>query len=315
MASLLSYSPIARTSRPLRRRVDSILAAPIVAFPIAMKRRPASAPPVRKRPAGSVPSRAKHPCANSEMNLTGSAPTSGAVVQRAQTDLGNASTILFDKIMDQLRALGHWPTAAYGYEYTLRSQICRHIEDGVFSIAQTAEIEAMKKTMEAVGGNKIMQKIHDLGYMPKASGEHEQTAVKDSRNLAEAIRSLGRWPKRKMRPKEKEESTENNLAIRLQKAQRKGIKKGTELASVLDNLPPDIRPNVEDQVVNQIRVLGHVPKRKKNPAGEEQFAENNLARRLSRLRRNGETTQTHDVFQLGSNTDTSQTDDAAQVGT
>ena len=118
-----------------------------------------------------------------------------------------------------------------------------------------------------------------------------------------------------MQPKGDAEIAENSLAIRLHKAQKKGIDEGTHLASVLNNLPPDIRPNVEDQVMNQIRALGHVPKRKKNPAGEEQVDENNLARRLSRLRRNGETTQIHDAVQLGSNTDTAQTDDATQVGT
>ena len=48
-----------RTSRPLRRRVDSSFAASIVAFAVAMKRRPSSAPPVRKRPAGPRPTRAR----------------------------------------------------------------------------------------------------------------------------------------------------------------------------------------------------------------------------------------------------------------
>ena len=194
-----------RTSRPLRRRVDSSLAAPIVAFPVAMKRRPSSAPPVRKRPAGPRPARAtpsqpslspvdayehldlslrKSPSANSEMNLRSSASASGAVVQRAETGLGNASTNRAVKMMDELRALGYWPRAASGYEYSLRNQICRHIEDGVFSIAQTAEIEAMKKTMQADVGRKIMENIRALGYTPKRKSEHDhlaqtyQTAVK-----------------------------------------------------------------------------------------------------------------------------------------
>ena len=118
-----------------------------------MKTRRSSASLVRKRPAGAVPARAtpsqlslppadahqhldlslrESPSANSEMNLISSASASGAVVQRAETELGNASTNLSDKIMDQLRALGHWPIAASGYEYTLRKQICRAIEEGVF---------------------------------------------------------------------------------------------------------------------------------------------------------------------------------------
>ena len=366
-----------------------------------MERRPSSAPPVRKRPAGPRPARAtpsqpslspvdayehldlslrKSPSANSEMNLRSSASASGAVVQRAETGLGNASTNRAVKMMDELRALGYWPRAASGYEYSLRKQICRHIEDGVFSMPQTAELEAMKKTMQADVGRKIMEKIRALGYTPKRKSEHDhlaqtyQTAVKlgkisplqkqeaealtaahqaspaqrldpppevrqpldpldastattlqkrpaaactqkDSRSLTEAISSLGRWPKRKMEPKGDAEIAENNLAIRLYKAQKKGIGEGTELASVLDNLPPDIRPNVADKVMDEIRALGYVPKRTKKPVGEAQIAENSLARKLSRLCRNAETSQTHDASQLGSNTDTLQTDDASQVVT
>ena len=390
-----------------------------------MSTRRSSASRVRKRPAGPVPARATPSqfslppaaaqqdidislrgslSANSEMNLTSSAPASGAVVQRAETDLGNASTMLFEKIMDQLRVLGHWPTAPTGYECTLRTQICRHIEDGVFSKAQTAEIQAMKKSMEAVAESNIMQDIQDLVCMPKGSGEQEQGAVETSTispsekqeaealtvdhqvspvpkgsaeqeqsavktstmspsekqeaeaspaepldvppeipqplnppnastatslkkrpaatrakrdvcNLAEAIDTLGRFPKRKLHPKTPEQIAENNLAMRLHKAQRKGIDEGSHLASVLNNLPPDIRPNVKDQVINEVRVLGHLPKRKKNPAGEQQEAENKLARRLSRLCRKGGATQTHDAVELGSNTDAAQTDDATQVGT
>ena len=427
-----------------------------------MSTRRSSASRVRKRPAGPVPARATpsqfslppaaahrdldislrgSQSANSEMNLTSSAPASGAVVQRAETDLGNASTMLFEKIMDQLRVLGHWPTAPTGYECTLRTQICRHIEDGVFSKAQTAEIQAMKKSMEAVAESNIMQDIQDLVCMPKGSGEQEQgavetstispsekqeaealtvdhqvspvpkgsaeqeqsavktstmtpsekqeaealtvvhqvsplpkgramqehSAVKTSRispsekqeaeaspaepldvppeipqplnppnastatslkkrpaatrakrdvcNLAEAIDTLGRFPKRKLHPKTPEQIAENNLAMRLHKLQRKGIDGGSHLARVLNNLPPDIRPNVKDEVINEVRVLGHLPKRKRNPAGEQQKAENKLARRLSRLCRKGGATQTHDAVELGSNTDAAQTDDATQVGT
>ena len=138
---------------------------------------------------------------------------------------------------------------------------------------------------------------------------------KDNRSLTEAISALGRWPKRKMQPKGDAEIAENNLAIRLYKAQKKGIDEGTELASVLDKLPADIRPNAEDKVMHEIRALGHVPQRTKKPVGEAQLAENSLARKLSRLCRNEETTQIHDASQLGSNTDTSQTDDATQVVT
>ena len=128
----------------------------------------------------------KRPSANSETNLRSPASASGAVVPRAEkgAGLGNASTNRADKMMDELRALGYWPRAASGYEYSLRNQICRHIEDGVFSIAQTAEIEAMKKTMQADVGSNFMEKLHALGYIPKRKSEHDrlaqtyQTAVK-----------------------------------------------------------------------------------------------------------------------------------------
>ena len=121
---------------------------------------------------------------------------------------------------------------------------------------------------------------------------------KDNRSLTEAISALGRWPKRKMQPKGDAEIAENNLAIRLFKAQKKGIGEDTELASVLDNLPPDIRPNIEDKVMDEIHALGYVPKRTRNPVGETQIAENSLARRFRRLCRNAENSQTDDASQL-----------------
>ena len=77
--------------------------------------------------AAFCPSMRKRPSANSEMNLRRPASASDAVVQRAETraGLGNSSTERADKIMDELRALGHYPkalTAATGCEYNLRKK-------------------------------------------------------------------------------------------------------------------------------------------------------------------------------------------------
>ena len=75
--------------------------------------------------------------------------------------------------MEELRALGHWPSA--GRQQKLLKQICEAMHAGNFSAAQTAEIEAMKKTMEDEAASKIMEQIRALGYIPKYS-EHQQLA-------------------------------------------------------------------------------------------------------------------------------------------
>ena len=63
---------------------------------------------------------------------------------------------------------------------------------------------------------------------------------KDNRSLTEAMRALGRWPKRKMQPKGDAEIAENNLAIRLSKAlKKKKVGDDLELESILDALPEE----------------------------------------------------------------------------
>ena len=105
---------------------------------------------------------------------------------------------------------------------------------------------------------------------------------KDNRSLAEAISALGRWPKRKMEPNGDAEIAENNLAIRLRKASKKiRIGEDVELERVLDSLPEE--PTIADKIMDEIRAIGYVPKRKSKPVGEAQIAENSLARRWKYL--------------------------------
>ena len=104
----------------------------------------------------------------------------------------------------------------------------------------------------------------------------------DNRSLTEAISALGRWSKRKMQPKGDAEIAENNLAIRLSKAlKKKKVGDDLELESILDALPEE--PTIADKMMDEIRAIGYVPKRKNNPMGEAQIAENSVARRFRRL--------------------------------
>ena len=78
-------------------------------------------------------------------NFRRPASATGAVVQRAETraGLGNTSTERADKIMDELRALGHYPKGAAGYEYNLHKRISRARKARDFSTVQIEEIEAL----------------------------------------------------------------------------------------------------------------------------------------------------------------------------
>jgi hypothetical protein len=88
-----------------------------------------------------------------------------------------------------------------------------------------------------------------------------------------------------MQPKGDAEIAENNLAKRLTKAlKKKKVGEDPELEECLVALPRE--PTVEDQTMVAIRALGRLPKRRKNPLGEAQIAENKLARTLSLLRKN-----------------------------
>ena len=90
-----------------------------------------------------------------------------------------------ETIMKRLRALGHWPMR----NCRLAKQICQAMDAGIFSIAQTAEIEAMKNEDEArkktrkdelasKGASKILEQIRVLGYIPKYRSEHSGLARK-----------------------------------------------------------------------------------------------------------------------------------------
>ena len=253
--------------------------------------------------------------------MASSSCASGAVSQRAEKSANLDPSL---RIMEKIRALGYIPKRNSEHDHLAQTYHIA-VTSGQISPLQKQEAEALTAAHQASPAQRldpppeVRQPLDPLDASTATTLQKRPAVActqKDSRSLTEAISSLGRWPKRKMEPKGDAEIAENNLAIRLYKAQKKGIGgEGTELASVLDNLPPEIRPNVADKVMGEIRALGYVPKRTKTPMGEAQIAENSLARKLSRLCRNAETSQTHDASQLGSNTDTLQTDDASQVVT
>ena len=58
----------------------------------------------------------------------------------------------------------------------------------------------------------------------------------------------------------------------------------------LDALPKE--PTIADQTMVAIRALGRLPKRRKNPVGDAQIAENKLARTMVRLHKEKTTAQT-----------------------
>ena len=58
----------------------------------------------------------------------------------------------------------------------------------------------------------------------------------------------------------------------------------------LDALPK--QPTIADQTMVAIRALGRLPKRRKNPVGDAQIAENKLARTMVRLHKEKTTAQT-----------------------
>ena len=162
----------------------------------------------------------------------------------------NASRNCADKIVDELHALGHWPRAVSGYEYSLFKTICVAMEAGVFSTAQIAEMEAMKRTMEAEARSKIinplkiqqdvpaaeiMQKIRALGYIPKRKGEHDLLARKYGRALK--LNTIS--------SQQKQEAEALTAAHQASPAQSETME--AEAAS---------------KIMEKIRALGYIPKRK-----------------------------------------------------
>lgn len=115
-------------------------------------------------------------------------------------------------------------------------------------------------------------------------------------SLLEALQTLGRLPKRRKQPKGDAEIAENNLAIRLSKAlNKKKVGEDPELEEFLDALPKE--PTIADQTMVAIRALGRLPKRRKNPLGDAQIAENKLARKMIRLKQHTETAQAQESLQ------------------
>ena len=63
----------------------------------------------------------------------------------------------------------------------------------------------------------------------------------------------------------------------------------------LDALPKE--PTIADQTRVAIHALGRLPKRRKNPVGDAQIAENKLARTMVRLNKEKTTAQAQETLQ------------------
>ena len=96
---------------------------------------------------------------------------SGTVSQRAETSTEHA-----DEIMNEIRALGYFPTECRGsasekLAFTLR----RAIKAKEFSTSQLEELEELKKIRPGQA-EKLMEEIRALGYIPKRKSEHDLLA-------------------------------------------------------------------------------------------------------------------------------------------
>ena len=96
----------------------------------------------------------------------------------------------------------------------------------------------------------------------------------------EAMRALGRWPRRREKPEGDAQIAENNLAIRLNKAFKSNKLSEEDQAELDEMLDASREPTEPDQVMDQVRALGYLPRRIGNPVGDAQIAENNLARKF-----------------------------------
>ena len=118
---------------------------------------------------------------------------SGTVSQRAE------STKNADKIMDEIRSLGHYPRE-YGFTSALAVKRRRAEKAGEFSAAQLEELRMMKTQQNEKKLRDqcvhIMEAIRALGYLPKRRSEHArpvkryETTVKSNKLTSEEIEEV-----------------------------------------------------------------------------------------------------------------------------
>ena len=105
-------------------------------------------------------------------------PSSGTVSQRADkkiTQPGETSTPHADKIMDEIRSLGFYPTE-HGATRNLAKKRRTAEAAGEFSISQLEELKTMKEQQDEKASTGqvelLMEEIKALGHIPQRHGEH-----------------------------------------------------------------------------------------------------------------------------------------------
>ena len=101
----------------------------------------------------------------------------------------------------------------------------------------------------------------------------------------EAVRSMGRWPKRFFKPTSEAQILEDNLACRLRKAIRKHQIPAENEAELIQMFDASEGLPYAERVLQGVRALGRLPRRRKHPVGDDQIAENALARKFRVLQR------------------------------
>ena len=75
------------------------------------------------------------------------------------------------------------------------------------------------------------------------------------------------------------------MASRLRKAIEKDQVNTEDEAELMQMLEACIRPPYAERVLQEVQALGRLPQRRKHPVGDDQIAENALARKLRVLQR------------------------------
>ena len=118
----------------------------------------------------------------------------------------------------------------------------------------------------------------------KKGSPHCAYKVAETEQLMAEIRDLGHLPGRRSKQRKLQRTTssaEDTMAQRLARA-RNNKELSVEQEAELERIAG---ADESEQLMAEIRDLGHLPRRRKKPVGGE-VAENNLAQRLARARKN-----------------------------
>ena len=141
----------------------------------------------------------------------------------------------------------------------------------------------MKRPASAARRHRASARTHKT-QPPRAAARASARGASDAPRLPSSgealvaqIHALGRLPRRKSKPVGDKEVAENNLAIKFSKAKAKNLFSQEHIAT-LDALASVSQPG--ETLISDIRALGHLPRRRARPVGQQQVSENTLAHKL-----------------------------------